>query len=294
MALLADTADRHSFKVPVAATESLQVETSGAGPPVVLIPGLFGSEFGFRKLVPLLNSAGYRTIVVEPLGIGSSGRPQRADYSLTAQAERIAGVLDSLAIRQAFVIAHSLGGAEAFRLAYRRPDLVRGLISLEGGPTEAAITPAFKRALRFAPWIKLFGGMRLIRRKIRGLLIDSSGDPTWVTDDVVQGYTAGAARDLDATLRAYLAMGDSREPEKLAPHLAELRCPVRLIVGGARHDGDVGDQEVRLLAHTLRSFALDSVPGAGHFIYEEQPRAVLAAVIRLAASVTAARAPGSQ
>ena len=294
MALLADTADRHSFKVPVAATESLQVETSGAGPPVVLIPGLFGSEFGFRKLVPLLNSAGYRTIVVEPLGIGSSGRPQRADYSLTAQAERIAGVLDSLAIRQAFVIAHSLGGAEAFRLAYRRPDLVRGLISLEGGPTEAAITPAFKRALRFAPWIKLFGGMRLIRRKIRGLLIDSSGDPTWVTDDVVQGYTAGAARDLDATLRAYLAMGDSREPEKLAPHLAELRCPVRLIVGGARHDGDVGDQEVRLLAHTLRSFALDSVPGAGHFIYEEQPRAVLAAVTRLAASVTAARAPGSQ
>src|SRR5439155_732546 len=128
LALLADTADRHSFKVPVAATESLQVETSGAGPPVVLIPGLFGSEFGFRKLVPLLNSAGYRTIVVEPLGIGSSGRPQRADYSLTAQAERIAGVLDSLAIRQAFVIAHSLGGAEAFRLAYRRPDLVRGLI----------------------------------------------------------------------------------------------------------------------------------------------------------------------
>src|SRR5207249_962108 len=109
------------------------------------------------KLVPLLNSAGYRTIVVEPLGIGSSGRPQRADYSLTAQAERIAGVLDSLAIRQAFVIAHSLGGAEAFRLAYRRPDLVRGLISLEGGPTEAAITPAFKRALRFAPWIKRCG-----------------------------------------------------------------------------------------------------------------------------------------
>src|SRR5207253_906092 len=84
----------------------------------------------------------------EPLGIGSSARPQRADYSLTAQADRIAGVLDSLGIRQAFVIAHSLGGAEGFRLAYRRPDLVRGLISLEGGPTEAAITPAFKRAGR--------------------------------------------------------------------------------------------------------------------------------------------------
>lgn len=295
--LLSDSASTTGgFKVTVAPAESLAVEVTGraAGAPVVLVPGLFGSAFGFRKLVPLLSAAGYRAVVVEPLGIGSSSRPRKANYSLTAQAGRIAAVLDSLGVRGVLLVAHSIGGSEAFRLAYHRPDLVRGLVSIEGGPTEATLTPSFRRALRFAPWIKLLGGIRLIRRKIRGMLIDSSGDPSWVTDDVVQGYTAGAAHDLDATLRAYLAMGDAREPEKLAPHLAEVRCPVRLIVGGARHDGDVGDEEVRLLEHTLRSFALDSVPGAGHFIYEEQPRAVLAAVTRLAASVTAARAPGSQ
>ena len=295
--LLSDSAPTaRVFKVLVAPAESLAVEVAGraAGAPVVLVPGLFGSAFGFRKLVPLLTAAGYRAVVVEPLGIGSSSRPRKANYSLTAQAGRIAAVLDSLGVRGVLIVAHSIGASEAFRLAYHRPDLVRGLVSIEGGPTETTLTPAFKRALRFAPWIKLFGGIRLIRRKIRGLLIDSSGDSTWVTDDVVQGYTAGAARDLDATLRAYLAMGNAREPERLAPHLAELRCPVRLIVGGARHDGDVGDQEVRLLEHAVRAFALDSVPGAGHFIYEEQPRAVLAAVTRLAASVTAARARGSQ
>src|SRR5207237_10706737 len=122
------------------------------------------------------------------------------------------------------IVAHSIGASEAFRLAYQRLDLLRGLVSIEGGPTETTLTPAFKRALRFAPWIKLFGGIRLIRRKIRGLLIDSSGDSTWVTDDVVQGYTAGAAHDLDATLRAYLAMGNAREPERLAPPLRERPC----------------------------------------------------------------------
>src|SRR2546422_1206899 len=180
--LLADSSSvEHNFKVPLTRTESLAVATAGAGEPVVLIPGLFGSEFGFRKLVPLLNAAGYRTIVIEPLGVGSSGRPAHANYSLTAQADRIAAVLDSLGVRRALVVAHSIGGSEAFRLAYRRPDLVKGLLSIEGGPTEAAITPAFKRALRFAPWIKLFGGIKLIRRKIRGLLLDSSGDSTWVT-----------------------------------------------------------------------------------------------------------------
>src|SRR5258705_427397 len=96
--------------VPVAPAESLSVETTGRGDPVVLIPGLFGSAFGFRKLVPLLVDAGYRTIVIEPLGVGASARPEKANYSLTAQADRIAAVLDSLHVRSALVLAHSIGG----------------------------------------------------------------------------------------------------------------------------------------------------------------------------------------
>jgi pimeloyl-ACP methyl ester carboxylesterase len=126
------------------------------------------------------------------------------------------------------------------------------------------------------------------------MLIDSSGDPSWVTDSTVLGYTAAAGRDLDATLKAYLAMANSREPEQLAPHLSQIRCPVRLMVGGARHDGDVGAKEVQLLQRTLQAFVIDSVHAAGHFIQEEEPGAVVAGVARLKASVTAAHATGSQ
>src|SRR5260370_10599525 len=147
--------------VPVAPAESLSVETSGRGAPVVLIPGLFGAAYGFRKLVPLLVDAGYRTIVIEPLGVGASARPEKANYSLTAQADRIAAVLDSLHVRNALIMAHSIGGSQAFRLAYRRPGLVRRLLSIQGGPTEKANTPAVQRALRLAPWIQPFRGMRL-------------------------------------------------------------------------------------------------------------------------------------
>src|SRR6266513_2652236 len=124
--------------VPVAPAESLSVEITGRGDPVVLIPGLFGSAFGCRKVVPLLVGAGYRTIVIEPLGVGASGRPEKANYSLTAQADRIAAALDSLRVRNALVLAHSIGGSEAFRLAYRRPDLVRALS-----------TPPSRRILRW-------------------------------------------------------------------------------------------------------------------------------------------------
>lgn len=279
-ALLADSTQ--SVRVPLTAAETLHVEVSGAGQPVVLIPGLLGSAYGFRNLAPLLTAQGFRVIVIEPLGIGASAKPERSNYSLTAQADRVAAVLDTLAVRHAVILGHSVGGSEALRLAYRRPDLVEAVVSLEGGPAETAATPQFKRAMRFAPWIKILGGVRLIRWKMRKMLISSSGDASWVTDANVEGYTAAAAQDLDGTLKAFLAIAASHEPEKLQPHLAEIQCPVILITGGAPHDGDVGAAEIDLLQRSLPHFTLESIPGAGHFLHEEQPAAVVAAVTRAA------------
>jgi pimeloyl-ACP methyl ester carboxylesterase len=284
LTLLATDSAR-SFRVPVSPSESLYVEATGEGEPVVLIPGLFGSAFAFRQLVPLIVHAGYRAIVIEPLGIGLSSRPGGADYSLYAQAERIAAVFHYLGLQHVMVVAHSLGGAMAFRVAYRHPELAMGLLSIEGGPTERATTPAFRRAMRFAPLIRLFGGMKLVRKKIKHSLIDSSGDASWVTDSVVHGYTAGAAHDLGAALRAFSGMAKSVEPEPLQPHLREIRCPVRLLVGTARHDGDVSADEILILQQNLPEFAVERVEGAGHFIQEEQPRSVMAAFDQLEQTV---------
>jgi magnesium chelatase accessory protein len=282
-AAVSGDADR-SFTVAVAPGESLHVATTGRGEPVVLIPGFFGSTFGFRKLVPLLVQAGYQPTVVEPLGTGWSGRPAGADYSFEAQADRIAAVLDSLGIRNVIVVGHAAGGAMALRLAYLRPDLVSALVSLEGGPTERVATPEFRRAATFMPWVKLFGGMSVLRRAVRRALIASSGDATWVTDSVVAGYTAGAAANLDGTLKSYIAMARAREHGRLEPHLPEIRCPVILVVGGARHDGGVEAQEVTELRRLLRSFAVDSVPGSGHYLQEERPEAVVSALGRARSS----------
>jgi len=273
---------QHPYVV-VAPAETVHVEVwPGTGKTVAVIPGLFGASFTFRKVVPLLAAQGFRPIVIEPLGTGFSSRPLKADYSLSAQSHRIAAVLDSLSSGPVLVLAHSLGAAIAFRLAIERPDLVRGIVSLEGGPTEEATTPTFRSAMRFVPWIKLLGGIRLVRRKISGMLLDSSGDQSWVTDGIVLGYTLGEARDLNATLRTFLAMSRAREPAKLAPRLGDIACPVTLVVGTARHDGDVPPEEVALMSHSIQAFEVDSQRGAGHYLQEERPAAVVSAVERLA------------
>jgi pimeloyl-ACP methyl ester carboxylesterase len=267
--------------VPVAAAESLRVTAAGTGPTVVLLPGLFGSAFGYRHLLALLPAAGYRAVVIEPLGIGGSPRPRGADYSLTAQAERIAAALDRLGDEPAVVVGHSLGVSLALRLAAHHPDRVRAVIALDGGPAEAAATPGFRRAMRYAPWIKWLGGVKRIRPKMRKDLLAASGDSAWVTDEVMDGYTAAAAADIDGTLLAFLAMAESRERDRLAPRLADVRCPVRLVLGTAPHEGGVDAKQVRLMAERLPDFAVDSIAGAGQYLFEEQPKAVAELIRRV-------------
>lgn len=273
-----------TFHVTVAPAESLAVTVEGAGSPVVLIPGLFGSAYGYRGLLPRLAGSGFRAIVIEPLGVGGSSRPAGADYSLAAQAERVAGVLDTLGVEAALVVAHAVGAAIAFRLAYRRPDRVRGVLSIEGGPAESAATPGFRRAAKFAPLLKLLGGVALVREQIRRYLIAESGDTAWVSDETVHGYTAAAEADLGATLRAYSAMAEAVEPEPLAPNLRRIRCPVRLLVGGVPRRSRLGAHEVDRLRGAIAAFGVDTVPGAGHFVHEERPEVVAAAIRRLAAA----------
>jgi pimeloyl-ACP methyl ester carboxylesterase len=269
--------------VPVAAAESLRVTTAGTGETVVLVPGLFGSAFGYRHLLVLLPALGYRAVVIEPLGIGGSPRPRRADYSLTAQAERIATALERLGVGPAVVVGHSLGVSLALRLAVHHPERVRAVVALDGGPSEAAATPGFRRAMRYAPWIKWLGGVKRIRPKMRKDLLAASGDSSWVTDEVMDGYTAGATADIDGTLLAFLAMAESRERERLAPRLGEIRCPVRLVLGTAPHEGGVDAKHVDLMRERVGDFGVDSIAGAGEYLFEEQPEAVAALIGRVMA-----------
>ena len=273
--LLATVPPAETRRVAVAPRESLAVEITGAGAPVVIVPGLLGSAATYRLLTRGLADSGYRVYVIEPLAFGTSSRPANADYSLLGQAGRIAQAMDALGVSGAVVVGHSAGGAIALRVAYTRPDLVAALVLLEAGPAESASTPGFRRAMGYAPLIRL-GGMRVVRRYLRGGLRAASGDAAWITDSVVRAYTTGTDGDLGATLRAWIGMANAVEREPLRPHLARVRCPVRQLLGAAPHDGGPGAVELAALTTSLPSYSVTRVEGAGHFLHEERPDAVLA------------------
>jgi pimeloyl-ACP methyl ester carboxylesterase len=268
--------------IQVAPGEILRTTTIGTGQPLVLIPGLFGAAYTYRMLTGPLAAEGYQTIVVEPLGYGWSSHPKDADYSYTAQTARVSSALDSLGIRRALFVAQSSGAAIAFRLAVRRPDLVRGLLSIDGGPAESAATAGMKKAFKFGGGLVKFAlDESKLRHDVRREIVKNSGDTTWVTDAVIRGYTAGQTADMGGSIDAYQRMSKAKETDSLTDRLHECAMPVRLLVGTVSHPAEVTHDQREMLSDRLPNFRADSVPGSGQYIQEEQPHAVLDAVARL-------------
>jgi pimeloyl-ACP methyl ester carboxylesterase len=267
--------------IAVAPGETLQVTVTGTGDPIVIIPGLFGLAFGFRQLTPLLSGAGFQTIVMEPLGIGSSSRPKMADYTLTAQADRLALAIERLELTPVLVIAHGVGTSMALRLALRHPEQVRGIVSIEGGASETAASPTLGSIMKFAPLLKALAGEGAIRGKVRSLFEKASGDRSWITEEVVRTYSNPLVADFGSAAASFRSMSASTEPESLGPNLGRIRVPVDLVLGGATHEYGVPPSELIMLRGGLPDFLSVAVPGAGHYIHEEQPAAILIAVQRV-------------
>lgn len=256
-------------------------------PPVVLVPGLSGCAYGFRKLVPLLQGQGHRTLVIEPLGLGMSDRVKGADYCLSAQAARLAKVLDEQGVVGALVACQGISAGMVFRLALVRPDLVSGILSIEGGPVESVGTAKVETSLKLAKVVVKLGGGSVIRDRYEADLKKASGDDSWVDRRTVGYYFRGANRDLSGSLDAFIAMAEQPEPVALTPLLGGIAVPVAVMLGGAEHEGSMDAHEIEILRSGLRDVTFTTVPGAGHFLYEEQPAVVAAAIAELAARVGA-------
>lgn len=100
------------------------------GPELVLLPGLGQSAQVFRELAPLL-AGDFRVTAVTPRGHGHSATPS-GGYTLESFADDLRAVLDAQGVEGAILVAHSLSGAVATRLAVRSPERVRGIVYLDG------------------------------------------------------------------------------------------------------------------------------------------------------------------
>ena len=109
-------------------------DSRGSGDPVVLLPSGGHDQHDYDEIRELL-PGGLRSIGVDWPGHGRSpAGPAPSTESRLAQI--IEELLESLAPGGAVLAGNSVGGNVAVRLAIRRPDLVRGLMIIDGGGFE--------------------------------------------------------------------------------------------------------------------------------------------------------------
>jgi pimeloyl-ACP methyl ester carboxylesterase len=115
------------------------------GETVVLLPGMGRGADEFRELAAALNKAGYRTVAIQPRGIGRSG-PILTNPTYDQFADDVALVLKDIpggiAGGKAHVLGYEFGNRVARMYAVRYPERVGSLILLACGGQEVSPSPS--------------------------------------------------------------------------------------------------------------------------------------------------------
>lgn len=279
------------------ATNGIELELvrEGAGPPVVLLHGFPELWFSWRHQIPALVGAGYTAIAPNLRGYGQSSAPQDpAQYDQITLAGDVAGLLDALGYEHAVVIGHDWGSTLAWSTAVAHPDRVRAVAGLsvpfiprppvpltqllpedsylkwfqEPGAADAALAQSVRRTfVSTAPFSREWTSRPV-----------PSEPPPFLSEDELSvyvetfertGFTGGLNwyRAMDRTWEVTEPFGD-RRIEQPALFLTGSRDPVRQFAPAEAMDGWVTD---------LRASVV--VVGAGHWVNQERPDEVNAALL---------------
>ncbi|HUN33638.1 MAG TPA: alpha/beta hydrolase [Trebonia sp.] len=109
----------------------LSVQVSGSGPAVVLAHGFPELGYSWRHQVPALTAAGYRVIVPDLRGYGRSSQPADVEsYDVLTLGRDLIGLLDVLGEDDAVFVGHDWGANVVWSVALAHPERVRGVAGL--------------------------------------------------------------------------------------------------------------------------------------------------------------------
>lgn len=262
----------------------------GTGPPVVLVHGLPTGPRLWRHVFPLVDGA--RLLAWEMVGYGASvADGRRRDISVGRQADYLVRWLDAMGLERVVLGGHDLGGGVAQIAAVRHPDRFSGLlltncISYDSWPIPSV---RFLRALggivrRLPDWTIKIGVFRI-------LMARGHDDAGVARESLAEHWPHYAAHGAGPALVMQMRALDVNDTLAIAAELPRLRgIPVRVVWGAA-------DQFLKVkygerLARDLGA-DLDRIEGARHFVPEDHPARIAAAVRDLVRHHVALR-PGGE
>ena len=246
-----------------------------AGPALVALHGLRSYAETFHELAEAFGEL--RMIALDQRGRGRSDWDEHRNYDTLTYVADLEGFVDALGLERFHLLGHSMGGANAIVYAGRHPGRIASLIVEEMAPgatvasggservaRELALTPMSfpdrATAERFWRSIRPNVTAEAIASRMRYTLTDApDGSLVWRYD------AAGIA---EARKRI--------EPYDLGPSVDALRGPVLLVRG--TDSNYVTADLASAMALRCPQLQVVAIPGAGHYVHDDQPEAFAAAV----------------
>jgi pimeloyl-ACP methyl ester carboxylesterase len=289
----------------------LNVLDEGEGPLVVLCHGFPELAFSWRRQIPALVQAGYRVLAPDMRGYGASSAPAAIeDYDILSLCEDMCGLLDAVGEPSAVFVGHDWGATVVWQMAVLHPERVRAVAGLSVPFTPRAPAhplPILRRHLgedfyivRFQePGVAEVTLSRDVRRTFLRMFgppapLDLEGRmsqgtterPEWISEDELAvyvemftrtGFTGGLNwyRNIDRNWELTETVGERRVEQPSLFLTGEVDV-VRQFMPVQMMDGWLTDMRANVV-----------VADAGHWVQQEQPQAVNAALVSFLGEVGA-------
>jgi pimeloyl-ACP methyl ester carboxylesterase len=260
----------------------LHAVIGGDGPPLLLVHGWPENWYAWRMLMPAL-ARDFQVIAVDQRGMGLSDKPQDG-YDAGSLADDLIGLMDALGHPRFALVGCDTGMVISYALAADHPERVARLAVGEAPLVGVAPSPPL-----FLPgpanerlWHIAFNRCAKVNEElVKGREDIYFGNEFAVSvakplpDDVVRFYISSftSPEGLRGSFGFYRAL-DTTVAQNAQRATGRLTMPV-LAIGGAASSGETVASSMKLVADDVQSVV---IPGSGHFVAEEAPDEMLAAL----------------
>jgi pimeloyl-ACP methyl ester carboxylesterase len=254
------------------------------GRTVLLLHGRNFPSSYWAPVIRTLADAGYRVVVPDQIGFGKSSKPA-ADLHFDTLARNTIALLDSLHVARADIVAHSLGGMLAVRIARAYPDRVAHLlltapIGLEDYRLYVPPTPT-EKILENEDKLTADGYRKQLETNYSLKL-----PPDQITPFIDARFNIKGASDYPRWLRAFVSSAQMIYREPVAHEIPQITLPTLFVMGSDDHNApgrpnapealrpQMGHNAelAQALAARMPDARAEVIPNTGHLAFLEAPQ----------------------
>jgi len=223
----------HAFESQGQALEMAYMDVAPQHPngrTVLLLHGKNMSGAYWKPTIQALTQRGFRVVAPDQVGFGKSSKPDGFQFTFQELATDTKLLLDSLGVKQAVVVGHSMGGMLATRFALMFPERVERLVLVNPIGLED-----WKRVVPYATVDELY--REELKQTVEGLrkyMSENYFGGEWKPEydsllEIHRGWMQGPDQEIIARIAARTS--DMCFTQPVCYEFAQLKMPVLLLIG---------------------------------------------------------------